>query len=60
LVTYYAHYAEADVMWTLKEKVDELECKLQGIALSMCSQLTKFMRYSLYTGRSRRIRKGTV
>jgi hypothetical protein len=27
LVTYYAHYAEADVMWTLKEKVDELECK---------------------------------
>jgi len=29
LVTYYAHYAEADVMWTLKEKVDELECKLR-------------------------------
>jgi hypothetical protein len=27
LVTYFAHYAEADIMWTLQERGAELECK---------------------------------
>lgn len=27
LVSYYAHYAESEFMWTMQEKVAELECK---------------------------------
>jgi hypothetical protein len=26
LVAYYAHYAQAETMWTMKEKAEELEC----------------------------------
>lgn len=30
LVLYYSHYAEAENMWTMQEKVDELECESHG------------------------------